>query len=218
MKPLQSYYYSILILLLLHSCGVQNKPVVHYKTSPVYILNPKPTRILLLNTYNVDSSRYRSNKTELFRKFIDSILVISAGEIRDREGIETEVIPGYSNLRLFGDSSIYMLMDKHKATHAIVIDTFNVSFNQTRVEVKKDKDGKSKEAYYDINSYINFLFYSGHSLFKELKMTKKEPHSSRSVISGMFAAGPNVVVQRKDAWNITHDNVEDYLNLFFEGR
>lgn len=210
----------LIILFLLFGCGVQPPPqTTHYRTTPQYILNPKPERILLLNTYNVDSNKYRSNKSELFKKFIDSILIVSAAEIKDREGIDAEILPGYSNLSLFGDSSIYLLIDKHKATHAIVIDSFNVHFNLRNVEVTKTQNGgKSKEAYYDINSDIHFLFYSGHSLFKDLMMTKKWQHSSRPVLSGMFAAGPNVVIQKKDAWKITAANLDDYLNLFFIGK
>jgi hypothetical protein len=217
MKTLRHYCYCAILLLLLHGCAVQQQPpTTPYKTTPLYILNPKPERILLLNTYNVDSASYRSNKSELFKKFIDSILIITATEIKDREGIDAKVLPGYSNLSLFGDSSIYLLMAKHHATHAIVIDSFNVYFNLRDVEVTKSQNGaKSKEAYYDINSDIHFLFYTGHSLFKELMMTKKWQHSARPVLSGMLAAGPNVVVQKKDAWKISAANLYDYLNLFF---
>ncbi len=107
-------------------------------------------------------------------------------------------------------------MNEHHATHAIVMTSFDVDFDQTDVKVERSvSSGKSREASYDIISSIHFMFYSGHSLFKELQMKKSTYHSSRSVVSGLLAAGPNVVAQKKDAWNITRANLEDYLNLFF---
>ena len=207
----------IVLFFFLSGCTTVNQSTpVRYRNIPRYPLDPKPERILLLNTYDVNLTKYRNNKKELFSKFIDSVLVVCKAEIEARESIPTKVIAGVTNIYTLTDDTIYTLMNEHHATHAIVMTSFNVDFDQTNVKVEKSTDGsKSREAFYDIISTIHFMFYSGHALFKEFEMKKSACHSSRSVVSGLLAAGPNVVVQRKDAWNITRANLEDYLNLFF---
>lgn len=115
-------YCTIILFFLLLGCVVENKsPVIQYKTTPKYPLNPKPEMILLFNTYNVDSNSYRKNKDELFKKFIDSILVTCKAQIKARESIRAEVIPGFTNISKSNSDSIYSLMNKRQATHAIVI-------------------------------------------------------------------------------------------------
>ena len=107
-------------------------------------------------------------------------------------------------------------MERHQAALAIIITAFDVDFTQTNVKVEKNSNGsKSREAFYDINSAIRLLFYAGDSLLKDLQMTKSAYYGSKNVVSGLLAAGPNVVVQKKDAWRITRSNLDDYLNVFF---
>jgi len=93
-----------------------------------------------------------------------------------------------------------------------------VYFNQTNVEVTRDNNNKKdRTAYYDIVCDIQYSFYAKDSLIKEKKLGNRSFHSSRAVISGLLATGPNVVVQRKDAWNMVLDNGQLYLNYFFPG-
>ena len=211
-------YCLIISFFLLTGCATNRISTIdnYKKTTPVYRLGSTPKRILILHTYDVDSKRYRKNKEKLFKKLIDSVLVTCEAEIKKRESIETTVISGYTNISVTPDDSIYAMMDEHQATHAIVINAFDIVFTKTNVQVEETADGgKTREAFYDITSNMNFLFYSGHSLYKELLMTKRAYYTSRPVASGLFAAGPNVVVQQKDAWKLTRANLEDYLNLFF---
>lgn len=209
---------SIILFFFLSGCTVKNKTItIPYKTTPRYTLSPKPERFLLLNTYNIDSTKFRKNKKELFNKFIDSILVTCKEEIIKRESIPCEVLPGLTNISTSIDDTVYLMIREHQATHAIVITSFDVDFTKTEVMVEKSANGsKSRNASYDIVSDIHFLLYSGHSVFKESQMTKSTYYSSRLVISGLLAAGPNVVVQKRDAWKITRSNLDDYLNLFFK--
>lgn len=208
----------VIPFFLISSCTVTPPSTYRVKTHPQFEISPKPERILLLNTYNLAIKKFRENKEELFTRFIDSILTTATSEIKARTGIETELIKGLTSITSSGDSSIYSIMKKHNATHAIVIDSFDVFFDQTHTDVTKTAAGKDREAYYDIVSEIDFSFYDNQTLFKQLFMKKRRSHSSRSVVSGLLAAGPNIVSQRKDAWNITNDNVMDYLDLFFESR
>ncbi|MDB5222337.1 MAG: hypothetical protein JWN83_1004 [Chitinophagaceae bacterium] len=205
----------IILFFFISSCSVTPPPLYKYKSHPVYEINPKPERILLLNTYNVAAKKYRENKGELFKHLIDSVLVTAASEIKARTLIETEAIAGFTSVTP-GDSSIYSIMKEHNATHAIVVDSFNVFFDQRDVEVTKTESGKNREAFYDIVSEIDFSFYNSQSLFKKSLMVNRRHYDSRTVISGFLAAGPNVVSQKKDAWKFTKDNLMNYLDLFFE--
>ena len=109
-------------------------------------------------------------------------------------------------------------MKKHKASHAIAITFIDVYFDQTDVEVTKDDSGTSREAFYDIVSNINYVLYNRNGVFKDLKVDQRRFHSSRAVLSGLLAAGANVVKNSEDAVAISRHNVEAYLNNFFPGR
>jgi hypothetical protein len=140
----------------------------------------------------------------------------AATRIQENAGIETEVIRGYTAAN--GDSTIYRLITDHKATHAVSVSYFDVSFEQTRVDVTKDNDGsKSRKAYYDIVADISYSFYAHDSLIKQRDLHQSRFHSSRSVASGLLAAGPNVVVQKDDAYRIVQESWQQYLNYFFPG-
>ncbi len=211
------HHLAICFLLLLVSCTAP-KNIISYtsRTAPIYEVAPPPKKIILLNGYNVGAKKYRDNKEQLFLQLIDTMMYWAATRIQENAGIETEVIRGYTAAN--GDSAIYRLITDHKATHAISVSYFDVSFEQTRVDVTKDNSGsKSREAYYDIVADISYSFYAHDSLIKQRDLHQSRFHSSRSVASGLLAAGPNVVVQKDDAYRIVQESWQQYLNYFFPG-
>jgi hypothetical protein len=162
------------------------------------------------------SKKYRDNKEQLFLQLIDTMMYWASKRINDNAGIETEVIRGYTLAN--SDSAISSLITLHKASHAISVSNFDVSFIQTRVDVTKDNSGsKSREAYYDIVADISYSFYAHDSLIKQRDLHQSRFHSSRSVASGLLAAGPNVVVKKDDAYRIVMEIWQQYLNYFFPG-
>jgi len=208
---------AIFFLLLLSSCTAP-KNIISYtsRTIPIYSVDPPPKKIILLNNYDVASKKYRDNKEQLFLRLIDTMMYWAGKRINDNTGIETQVIRGYTLAN--GDSTIYRLIADHKATHAITVSDFDVSFEQTRVDVTKDNSGsKSREAYYDIVADISYSLYAQGSLIRQRDLHQSRFHSSRSVASGLLAAGPNIVVQRDDAYRIVMDSWQQYLNYFFPG-
>ena len=211
------HHFAICFILLLVSCTAPNSMISYTsRTIPVYAVDPQPQKIILLNNYDVAARKYRDNKEQLFLQLIDTMMYWAAKKIHDNAGIETEVIRGYTPAN--GDSSISALISFHKASHAITVNYFDVAFEQTHVDVTKDKDGsKSREAYYDIVSDISYSFYADDSLIKKRDLHESRYHSSRSVASGLLAAGPNVVVQRDDAYSIVQESWQEYLNYFFPG-
>ena len=211
------HHLAIFFLLLLASCSAP-KNIISYtsRTIPIYAVDPPPQKIVLLNSYNVAAKKYRDNKEQLFLQLIDTMMYWAGKRINDNTGIETEVVRGYTLAN--SDSSISSLIAAHKASHAISVSYFDVSFEQTRVDVTKDNSGsKSREAYYDIVADISYSFYAHDSLIKQRDLHQSRFHSSRSVASGLLAAGPNVVVQKDDAYRIVQESWQQYLNYFFPG-
>lgn len=208
---------AICSLLFLISCAAP-KDIISYtsKTLPVYAVDPQPQKIILLNNYNVAVKKYRDNKEQLFLQLIDTMMYWAAKKINDNTGIETEVIRGYTSVDK--DSSLSSLISTHKASHAISVTYFDVSFEQTRVDVTKEGNGsKNREAFYDIVADISYSFYAHDSLIKQRDLHQSRFHSSRSVVSGLLAAGPNVVSQKDDAYRIVQESWQQYLNYFFPG-
>ncbi len=58
---------------------------------------------------------------------------------------------------------------------------------------------------------MGFSLYNKDSLIDHQQVSSRRYHSSRNVVSGLLAAGHNVVIQRKDAWEVTERNLRNYL-------
>lgn len=205
-------------VLLLASCTPPNRLLTYpVNTTPVMTLDPPPQKILVMNTYDVTLMKYRENKTALFIALIDSMMQVAAERI-NKQGIKTELLKGCTKAEDKKDSIVYALCAKYKASQAIVFNSFDVYFDQTGVEVVRNSDrSKDKTAYYDIVGKTNFTLYDTSRVIKNMDVDKKYHHSARSVISGLLAAGPNVVVQHKDAWRIAWEVNQEFLNYFFPG-
>jgi hypothetical protein len=213
------YRLTALSLLLLASCTAPTK-IISYtsQTIPVYVVDPAPQKIILLNNYNVAAQKYRDNKEELFLQLIDTMMHWAATKIQSNAGISTEVINGYTPTAGNDDSTISAIISGHHATHAIAVNSFDVFFNQTHVDVTKNNDGsKDRQAYYDIVTDISYSFYSADSLIRTKELHDSRYHSSRSVVSGLLAAGPNIVAKKEDAFRMAQEVWQQYLNYFFPG-
>ncbi|HEX7902624.1 MAG TPA: hypothetical protein VF487_02015 [Chitinophagaceae bacterium] len=213
------YRLLVLYIFLLVSCTTTNRALSYtVQTKPVYKIDPEPQKIILLNTCNFATKKIRDKKEELFISLTDSLMLWASGKITDKTGIRTQVLTGYTDLAGNTDSTVLAQLKEYNASHAIILYSFNVFFNQTHVDVVKNLDGKKdRTAYYDIVADIDYSFYSIAGLLKNKTILKKRFHSSRSVISGLLAVGPNVVAQRKDARDIMLENGQDFLNYFFPG-
>jgi hypothetical protein len=111
-------------------------------------------------------------------------------------------------------------MQQQDADYAIVIDSFDVHFLQTHVEVSNsDNDGRSKsrEAFYDIVATIGYTMILPDDTREFQGIATRHFHSSRPVISGLLAAGPNIVKNHNDAVAIVEENAESYVRLFLPG-
>jgi hypothetical protein len=208
------------IVLLLSSCASQ-QAMISYTTPtvPLYPLEPAPQKVILLNSYSVQAQKYRDNKEALFIQMIDSLLEESALRIRNTTGITAEVISGYTPINRNDTPAINKLLQQYGAGYAFVVTGFDVEFIQTRVDVTKESSGsKSREAFYDIRAGLAFALLRKDGLVRTDDAVRQKYHSSRNVASGLLAAGPNIVVQRNDAYDIVFECVHDYLNRYFPGQ
>ncbi|HEX8333218.1 MAG TPA: hypothetical protein VF622_11375 [Segetibacter sp.] len=208
------YCFFVLVLLQCSCVSSIHLSQTRDEPKPIPQLSAGAKHILLLNTFDTRKHKFRENKKELYDKFIDGVLSITDTYLKNRHGVSTTLLDSLNDV-YSQDSALYHLMIKHNATHAIVLNSFNVDFQQTEVETTRSPSGgKSKEAFYDIVSDMEFSVYEKDSLIDKQSVLSRQNHSSRPVVSGLLAAGPNVVVQRKDAWMITERNLKNYLSYF----
>jgi hypothetical protein len=219
MTPLIRTLVFSLSVICLNACVAVHTLQTSVPTAPVYTVHPE--RVLLLNTYDVKEKNYRSNKEELFTLMLDKSLLDLSSDIKRRTGVEPVKRLGLTKTTgslETRDSLVAALMTEHQASDAIVITSFNVSFDQTDVVVTRNEDGsKDREAQYDIVSNIHYLWFNQDGLYKFDDIAVRRFHSTRSVLSGLFAAGPNVVKQKEDAFAVVEENHIRYLNLFLPG-
>lgn len=217
-----SWFLLLIIILVAAGCTVSNNTrTINYlvSTKPVYPVNPTPQKIILLNAFDIKARSYRENKEELFIALTNEMMDTAAKRINLKTGIITEAIPGFTDIKGNSDSIMHQLLIKKQSTHAIVITFYDIYFDQTGVNVSRDYDGtKKREAFYDIIARVTYTMYNNDSMYKYIDMNRSRFHSSRNVMSGLLAAGPNVVVQKKDARDMSMDNIQQYINYFFPGQ
>lgn len=217
---MKSIFLSGILAFILCSCS-SSVHMMHtaIPTKPVY--NVSPEKLIALHTVNVPAQNYRSNKEELFLSILDSCVMTLSREASMRINIDAIPIVGITKLSLegeSGDNELKELITSKGATDAIVITDFDVYFSQVRVDVTRNDDGsKSREAYYDIISTMDYAWYTTEGLFKREKIEISRTHSSRSVLSGLLAAGPNIVSNSEDAIILIRENLNDYLNKYLPG-
>ena len=167
-----------------------------------------PGNILVINSFDVMSAKVRKNKKALFIELADSLKQILYASTPAPNG-KMIVIPDL--IKDTSEKTIHSLMVQNNAAKAIVIKELNAFFNQTRVDVVKEADGKDRTAYYDICSAITYRLYDMDVKFKDSKIVTCEFFTTRDVVSGLFAAGPDIVGKKKHAFEIVKKNGLDYL-------
>jgi len=170
-----------------------------------------PGNMLIINSYDVMSLKFRKNKKQLFMELVDSLKQILYEATPPPNGGKLVIIPELIH-DADSDSIIQSLMFQHGASKAIVIKKLDAFFNQTEVEVTKEADGKSRTAYFDICANITYCLYDMGTSCKDREITNCEFFTKRNVVSGLFSAGPDIVGKKKDAFKIVRKNALSYLS------
>jgi hypothetical protein len=187
-------------------------------TLPTRDFKTPPQKIVVANAYDVKAASVRDNKEKLFSELINLTVRHTSNEINRRSEIPATFVEGIAVPITQPDSSIQKLMTAHLASHAIIVKSFNASFEQTEVNVTEADDGsKNRQAMYDIIVDIGYTFHNWSGRQFDTLISARRFHSSRNVLSGFLAAGPNIVANSEDAADGIYANVDMYLKSFFKG-
>ena len=123
-----------------------------------------------------------------------------AKEVAAKWNMDAIVIenPAFSLRR---DDMIQLLV-QYKASRIIFLDWVDVRFHQTHVEVEKTDSGKERTAYYDICGEIKVTHLEPYKSMHDVQEKVCEHFTDRSVMSGLLAAGPDVVGKKKHTFPI----------------
>ena len=171
-----------------------------------------PSRVLIINAFDAQAQDFRKNKKELFVKLADSLKSFLAAEIRKDNRTEPVIIHDLFPSILDSAGVIDSLMNAYQANAVIVIKKVDVFFDQTGVEVTKEKDGsKTREASYDICSEVDYIIYEANNEPRHALSRICESFGTRNVMSGLFAAGPDIVANRKQAYVMIGKNAKKLM-------
>jgi hypothetical protein len=169
-------------------------------------------RVLIINTFDVQSSRFRKNKKELFAELADSLKSVLAIEIKSLGLVEPVIIPESVFPVFDSKKELDSILILYKASFAIIIKNLDAFFEQTSVNVTKDYDGsKSRAASYDICAAINYAFYKTGDAPYYSDTKNCEHFTTRHVMSGLLAGGPDIIGKSEHAFKITVKNAVQYI-------
>ncbi len=167
--------------------------------------------ILILNAYDPSGSKFRKNKKELFTELADSLKEYLHGFLFAPNKLKNTIIPEL--LKDTSSGNMESIINQHKATMALVITNLNVYFEQTDVEVAKDWDGKkTRKAFYDICCTVTYSIFSLGFTTMTSEEKNCEFFTRRTVVSGVLAAGPDVVGKKKHTYDMVKENALKFLN------
>ena len=169
-------------------------------------------RILIINTFDAQSNKYRKNKKELFTELADSLKSVLAVEIKSEGLSEPLIIPTSLSPIFDSKKELDSLLNLYNSNCAIVIKKLDAFFEQTNVNITRNDDGsKSREATYDICADINYSFYKSGEQPYHSQTKNCEHFTTRNVMSGFLAAGPDIVGNSKHAFKIIAKNADQYI-------
>lgn len=198
--------FGFLMILSFHLSAEENSMQYNIRTDSV------PVNMLIINSFDAMSNKSRKNKKELFRELADSLKQVLYESSPPPNGGLLIVIPELINEKADSDSTILLLMIRNNASKAIVIITLDAFFNQTDVEVTKDAGGKNRTASFDICARISYRLYNSGVMVKDSEITNCEFYTKRNVMSGLLAAGPDIVGKKREAFKIVRKNALEYLS------
>lgn len=170
-----------------------------------------PDNFLIINSFDAMSMTARNKKKELFRELTDSLKSYLQKETEYRKKVKAIVMPELFIETESSDSIIFSMILQNNSSGAIVIKKLNVFFEQTEVEVTKTKDGKEREASYNICADISYRAYGRGTTPKTSDIHICGFFTKRSVVSGLLATGPDVVGKSKHTFPIVRQNAAIYL-------
>lgn len=184
------------------TCGPNNRFIAIQDTAMGHTL--------IIKVFNANALKVRKSKKQLFIALADSLPVMLKEEMQKYDHRLVE-INGWPYLDIAQeDSAVYQLLQQKGAVYAVVVRDIDVHFEQKDVEITKDESGTHRNANYDIYSVVKYAYYDTHQLLKSPTVSIFHHFSNRSVMSGLFAAGPDITSNREAAFAILRENAVEY--------
>ncbi len=212
---LKNHFSFFFIICICSGCYVPRTLTNSIVTLPTREFKTPPQKIVVANGYDLNEVSTRDNKEKLFNELANLTVRHTSDEISRRSEIASTFVEGFTVPILQRDSIIKALMTEHLASHAIIVEFFKAYFEQTDVVVTETDGGKNREAFYDILVDVRYSFHNWSGQQFDTLISVRKFHSSRNVLSGLLAAGPNVVKNSEDAADGIYANVDMYLKSFF---
>lgn len=117
----------------------------------------------------------------------------------------------------FNNNSVVSLLQQYSTNYLLTLDALELHRGQ-EVEVAENEDGtKSRQAYYDLVLTASLsLFDQYGNVLDKIKVDDQQYIDDRSVISGLFAVGPNVGNFAEVANPMAYDLGFHFASLFSE--
>lgn len=167
--------------------------------------------ILVVNACDPNGFHARKKKEALFIEMADSLRTYLADQLQTRYGFTAKMIDLPMADGAGRGAKIDSLLQSYQAGYLIMFDSLDVFFQQTRVDVSGTKGNKERVAYYDICADIHYSLYKPGNLIRSEMNKTREFFTSRKVISGLLAAGPDIVGKKKFAFEMADKNAHGFL-------
>ena len=210
--------------LLLIFTGCTTYVAVQNQTPPEIPLPHVQAHFLFVNRFVPDKLEFNNeNKIEVFDKGMRSYIAgLEAGfESSDAFHLHLSdtVFAGHSAHQTAYDLSkdeISYLTTRTPAEYIITLDYYHLYFDQ-EVEAIENEDGsKSKTAYYDLVLATTTTLYDREGrIRRKVEDEHRMLHNSRSVLSGLLAAGPSMGKADENVVLISRELGEAYVNKFY---
>ena len=183
----------------------RDKPVAQ-ETNFTIGKKSEASKTLIVNAFDAMDLNARKNKKDLFRDLADSVTKWLEEDLHAKS-VDVVVIDSAKIDTANLESIVLSLLKENDAKLAVVITSLNAWFELTDVAVEKNEDkSKSKTAFFDICSVINYKLYSEQGLVKKSDPQIRRFFTSRGTAGSLLSFGPDIVGKRKHAIKIMHDN------------
>lgn len=204
----------ILFITCLTSCTVVQYVNVPVNYGPKIFFNPDTTHILVINRYDVDSTKFKSRrKLTAFKAAAYSAVKCAATQVGFLKGVRVSNLVDSLNF-VPNTDSIKLLAAKYKARYVLSLDHFTAGI---ALESVANYDG-GQTAYYNTNVKVGFTLYESNGIyFKKLEGEATEPQSDGEypgLLASLFVhptVGGNSSSLNNAACNAALDALKDYL-------
>jgi len=192
--------------LLLLFCCINSNLLLAQSSEP-------QLRILVVNCFDPASTSFRKNKKELLSEVADSLRFYLLEMIeKSNTGMGSMVDNKFTDLSGSTDR-LDSLRVQQQADFVMAILNVEAEFVKTEVEVERQDDGsKKRTARYDLCTTINYLLAGKNSTYIERKEMVCEFFTERTVMSGLLAAGPDLVGKHKWVFRAARKNAAAYFD------